>query len=279
MFKIIGGLFLFIYSFIFSGEIRKVKLTQYEKEWVESIKKDEIKIYLDSDLGILNYNTKGVSKGIYPEVIKILEKSTGLHFKVVKESERVFEEEVDSGIPDVVMGIEDYRRNRSQYYYLKEPIKLNGVFITRDDYPITDSKTDLTGKNIAYVRGDQIVNEVIKRYGSKLHLFPKPSPEKAGESLLSGEADIYVEDLEDALKYLVEDQVSGIKINASSPSLKTKYYIGGLHKLKPLIEIIGRIVNIFELNEKSVYNEALDYTKNKLNISNEIRDYLKKIRF
>jgi len=276
VFKIIGVLFLFIYSSMFSSEIREVKLTQNEKGWIESIKEDEISIYLNSDLEILNYYTKGENKGIYLEVVKILEKSTGLSFQVIKESKETFKEDVDSGIPDIVMGVEDCQKNRNEFYYLEAPIKLNGVFITRDGYPIIDSNTDLTGKSIVYIQGDQIINEIIKKYGNKVYVISKPSPEKAGESLLSGEADIYVEDFEDALKYLGGNQVSRLKINASSPLLMTRYYIGGLNKYQPLVDIIGRIMDTDDSDKKRAHNEDLNHREDKFNLSKEIIDYLEK---
>lgn len=61
------------------------------------------------------------------------------------------------------MEVEDYKRNPSDYYYLEKSLTLNGVFLTRKDYPITDSTTDLSGKAVVYLHNDQIVNKVINR--------------------------------------------------------------------------------------------------------------------
>lgn len=270
-------IFLFFFSVsAFGKKLISVPLTSEEKEWIKTIKEDKIKIYLDSDLGILNYSAKGKDNGIYPEIIKILENTTGLHFQIIKDNEDKFEEEIDLGIPDIVMGVEDYKRNRSDYYYLEDPITLNGVFLTKKDYPITDSTTDLFGKTVVYLKNDQIINKVINKYGNKVLFISKPNSDEAVNSLLSGEADIYAEDLEDSLKYLVENHNYEIKINYSSSSLETNYFIGGLYKYKPLIDIVGRIVKTFNLTNKSIYKEALDYTKDHLEISKEIKDYLKK---
>lgn len=164
-------------------------------------------------MGILNYSVKGKYNGIYLELIKILENSTGLDFQIIKKDEDEFEAGIGSGTLDIVMGVEDYGKNCSDYYYLKKPITLNGVFLTRKDYPITDSNTD---------------------------------------------------------------NAPGIKINYSSSSLETDYYIGGLYKYKPLIEIIGRISDTFDLTNKKVYREVLGYTRDHLKISKDIESYLKK---
>jgi len=275
MSRMIWPLFLFTCILLFGEEGVNIKLTQEEMEWIKSVREKEVKIYLDNDLGILNYYTERENNGIYPQVIDALERTTGLNFQIVKQDKKDFDEAVDSGVPHIAMGVEDYKRNRSKYYYLKDPIKLNAVLITREDFPLADSNTDLSGQTIVYVQGDQIVNEVIKRYGSRVILISKPSTEEAAESLLSGEADIYAEDLQDGLKYLVENPVPGIKINYTSNSLKTSYYIGGLYQYKPLIDIIGKLLTTFDFNKKTVYEEVLDYTKNKLEISKEIESYLK----
>ncbi len=276
MSKLIWPLFLFTSFLLFGNNGADIKLTQEETEWIKLLREEEIIIYLDSDLGILNYHTENGSNGIYPEVITTLEKITGLNFKVIKQEKKAFQEAVDSGIPHIVMGVEDYKRNRGNYYYLRDPINLSGVLITREDYPLADYSTDLSGRTIVYVDGDQIVNEVIRRYGNRVILMPKPSTEKAVESLLRKEADIYAEDLQDGLKYMVENPDPGIKINYSSPSLKTRYYLGGLHYYKPLVDIIGRIVDTFDFSRRTVYEEVLEYTRDKLKISKDIEDYLKK---
>ncbi|GLI54572.1 metal-dependent phosphohydrolase [Propionigenium maris DSM 9537] len=276
MSKLIWPLFLFTSFLLFGENGGDINLTQEEIKWIKVAKEKEVLIYLDTDLGILNYHTENGSNGIYPDIIKTLEEVTRLNFKVVKQEKKDFHEAVDSGIPHIVMGVEDYKRNRGKYYYLKDPINLSGVLITREDYPLTDYSTDLSGKTIVYVEGDQIVNEVIKRYGSRVILISKPSTQEAVESLLSGEADIYADDLQDGLKYMVENPDPEIKINYSSPSLKTRYYIGGLNYYKPLVDIIGRIVDTFDFNRRTVYEEVLEYTRDKLHISREIEDYLKK---
>jgi len=270
-------IFLFFFSIsAFGKKLISVSLTPKEKEWVKSIKKNKIKIYLDNDLGILNYSTKGKHDGIYLELIKILENSTGLNFEIIKKDEDEFEAEIDSGTLDIVMGVEDYKRNLGDYYYLEDPITLNGVFVTRKDYPITDSNTDLSGKTVVYLHNDQIVNKVINKYGNRVVVVQKSNFKEAVQSLLSGKADVYVDDLEDTLKYLLRDKAPGIKINYSSSSFGTDYYIGGLYKYKPLIGIIERISDTFDMNNKTVYKEVLDYTRDHLEISKEIKEYLEK---
>ncbi len=278
MLKLIWPLFLFTSFLLFGEKGGGINLTQNEIEWIKLAKEEEIVIYLDNDLGILNYHTEKGSNGIYPEVVTALKKVTGLNFKVIKQEKGEFQEAVDSGIPHIVMGVEDYKRNRKNYHYLEDPIRLSGVLITREGYPLTDYSTDLSGKTIVYVEGDQIVNEVIKRYGSRVVLMPKSNTQEAVDSLLKGEADIYAEDLQDGLKYMVENPAPQIKINYSSPSLKTRYYIGGLGHYQPLLDIIERIINTFDFNRRTIYEEVLEYTRDKLDISREIEEYLKENR-
>ncbi len=274
--KVIGIIILILNLTSYSSVPLKVDLTSEEKNWIKTLKDKKPVIYLDDNLGILNYSIKNESKGIFPQVIDILENSTGLSFKVVKKPTKKFEAEINNKIPEIVMGVEDYKRNRKEYYYLSNPIKINALFLTRSDEAIIDSDFDMNKKNIVYVNEDQVVTEVISKYGPTLNYIPKKNSEEAINSLISGEADIYVEDLDDALNYLIKNNVKGVKINYSSKSIQTKYYIGGLHEFKPLIDIIKRIISTFDLSERVVYNETLDYTKNKLFLSDSIRDYFNK---
>ena len=278
MSKLIWPLFLFTCFWLFAQEEVGIKLTKEEMEWIKTVKEKEIVIYLDSDLGILNYHTEGGGSGIYPEVIATLEKVTDLNLKVVKKKKEDFLEAIDSGIPSIVMGVEDYRRNRKNYHYLDEPVRLSGVLVTREEYPLADYSTDLSGKTIVYIEGDQIANEVVQRYGNRIILLPKSNTEEAVKSLLSGEGDIYAEDLQDGLKYMVENPASGIKINYTSSSLETEYFIGGLNEYRPLVGIIGRILKTFDFSRRTVYEEVLEYTKDRLEISREIEDYLEENR-
>jgi len=273
--KKIIWIFLFFFSIsAFGKKLVSIPLTQNEKEWIRSLDKKEIKIYLDNNLGILNYYSKNKNNGVYPKIIKILENSTGIKFQIIKKTEDFFEKKIDQGEPDIVMGVEDYKRNGSKYYYLNDSITLNGVFLTKKDYPITDSNTDLSGKKVVYTENDRIINKVINKYGNKVIFISKPNPKEAIESLLSGEADLYAEDLEDSLSFLLENNNPEIKINYSSDSLETNYYIGGLYKYQTLVKIIGRISDTFDLNNKTVYNEILNYTRDNLDISKEIKIYI-----
>lgn len=275
MLRLIWPLFLLTSFLLFSEERVEVKLTKEEVEGIKLFKKKEINVYLDNDLAILNYNNAEKSNGIYYQVITSLEELAGIKLNIVMKDKKDFEAALDLGIPDIVMGTEDYKRNRSKYYYLDDFIELNAALITRKDYPLIESNTELEGKLIAYIEEDQIASEVIKGYGSRLTLISKKNAEEAVESLLSGEVDIYVEDLQDSLRYLVKNPELKVKINYISPLLKTKYYIGGLQKNKPLVDIIEKILKAYSPNNKSFYKDILNYIEDKLEGFRDIKTYLK----
>jgi HD-GYP domain-containing protein (c-di-GMP phosphodiesterase class II) len=92
---------------------------------------------------------------------------------------------------------------------------------------------------------------------------------------LSKEADIYIDDLEDALRYLTENPNNNVKLNYLSNTINTEYYTGGKAEFQPLIDIIERIFKNKDLTMKFFHEETLSYTKNKLEISNEIEKYIK----
>lgn len=251
-----------------------VKLDKSEKDWINANKSKKISIYLDEDRGILNYYLKDQMKGMFPYVIKVLKKNTGLNFQIVNEETEIFEKSVDDGIPDIVMGVEDYKRNSKIYHYIDKPIELDGVMITRKDYPLIDFREDNSGKIIAYEKGDQIKNKIPKKYRDQIKFISKPNQEEAIKAILSKEADIYIEDYQEALKYLIKNPNDGVKINYLSSALKTDYYIGGKEEFKPLISIVNKILQEMNLTVKFFHSESLDYVRDKLEISKQLEKYI-----
>ena len=276
MYKLLFSIFILLNISIYGIENLNIQLNKDEKEWILANKNKNITIYLDKDRGILNYDSEGKRKGFFPSIIKLLEENTGLSFQIIDEDTEIFESSVDSGIPDIVMGVEDYKRNNKEYKYIDIPIELDGVAITRKDYPSIDFREDNFGKKIVYEEGDHIKNKIIKKYGNLVTLISKPNQKKAIEAILSKEADIYIEDYQEALKYLVKNPNKNVKLNYFSKVIRTDYYTGGKSELQPLIGIIEKIFNNKDLTMRFFHEETLSYTKNKLEISEEIEEYIKK---
>jgi len=272
--KLLLSIFILLNVSIYGTENLNIRLNKSEKKWISENKNKSITIYLDKDRGILNYHSEGERKGFFPNIIKLLEKNTGLTFKIIDEDTEIFESSVDLGVPDIVMGVEDYKRNTKEYKYIKTPIELDGIAITRKDYPPIDFKEDNFGKKIVYEEGDQIKNKILKKYGNLVTLISKPNQQEAIEAVLSKEADIYIEDYQEALKYLIENQNNNVKLNYFSKVIKTDYYIGGKAELQILIDIIEKIFNNKDLTMKFFHEETLSYTKNKLKISSDIEEYI-----
>ncbi|MCS5420606.1 MULTISPECIES: HD domain-containing phosphohydrolase [Psychrilyobacter] len=273
--KLLFSIFILLSVSIYGIENLNIPLNKDEKEWITANKNKNITIYLDKDRGILNYYSKGKRKGVFPNIIKVLEENTGLSFNIIDEDTEIFESSVDLGIPDIVMGVEDYKRNNKEYEYIDTPVELDGVAITRKDYPSIDFKEDNFGKKIVYEEGDQIKNKIIKKYGNLITLISKPNQKEAVEAILSKEADVYIEDYQEALKYLVKTPNNNVKLNYFSKVIKTDYYTGGKAEFQPLLDIIERIFDNKDLTMKFFHEETLSYTKNKLEISNEIQEYIK----
>lgn len=273
--KILWPIFFFFYISSFGMDTLKIELTEEEKEWVKLNQRKNITIYMDENRGILNYHSNGRRRGVFPEIIKFLEKNTGLKFQVINEETNKFERSVDSGFPDIVMGVEDYKRNSKEYVYLEKSLNLDGVMITRDDYPSIDFKTDNSNKTIVCMEDDQIKNKILKKYGESVKLILKPTRKEAMDSLLFREADIYIEDYQDGLKYLIENPETEAKINYLSNDLETDYYIGGKSEYKQLLVLIQKLISRADITMKFFYEESLEYTKNKMKISGEIKKYMK----
>lgn len=274
MYKLLYYIFILCSISIYGIEGLNIKLNENEKEWIKKNKDINMTIYLDKDRGILNYHSKGQKKGVFPNIIKILEKETGLKFHIIDEETEKFENSVDLGIPDIVVGVEDYKRNNKKYYYIDQPIELDGVMVTKSEFPSIDFKDDILGKTVVYEKGDQIKNKIVKKYGRSVKLLPKANQKECIEALLSGEADIYIDDYQDTLKYLIDNNDDRIKLNYLSRALKTDYYIGGKTKFEPLIDIIEKILDNKKLTMKFFHEESLSYTKNKLEITDQISEYI-----
>lgn len=268
-------LYIFFSISIYGIDYSNIKLNKNEKEWIFKNKNKNITIYLDKDRGILNYHSDGKKKGVFPNTIKFLEKKTGLNFKIIDEDTDEFEKSIDLGIPDIVMGVEDYKRNNDIYIYIDNPIKLEGIAITRKDYPFIHFKGNNLGKIIVYEEGDQIKNKIKQKYGNLITLISKSNKKEAIKAIIDKEADIYIEDYEEALKYLVKNPNNNLKLNYLSNLIETDYYTGGKEEFQPLIDILERIFNNKEFRKKNFHEETLTYTKNKKEISEEIKEYIK----
>jgi len=240
----------------------------------------ELDIYLYEDLGFLNYKTEGnEKKGLFPELINRLKESKTIKFKTIEKDEDSFEKYIDHGIPDIVMGVEDYKRNNDEYYYLDKPIELDGVMITRKDFPHIDHDFDFFDKTIVYVEGDKILSKKLEDSDDRMKLISKSSTKEALESVVSGEADVYIEDQQDTLKYWSSHQAeTGLKVNYLSSPLKTQYYIGGRKEYKKIVDEIGLLMDEMELDESFFFRELMKYTGAKIEMHKDIETYIKNNR-
>lgn len=274
MIKFIWPLFLFSFTLLLSKDISELQLKRVEKQWMESISSREVTIYLDDEEGILNYSQGGGKAGSLPEGIKTLKKITNLNIKVIECSPDDLKDAINSGIPDLVFGREELKEANPEYSYSEKSINLRGAMLTRLDEPAIDYTTDISDKTVVYVEGDRILDKFRKGYGDKIKTLPKPSIESAVSSLLSGEGDIYMDDLRDSLEYLANNPMLNINLNYLSKDLGTSYYFGGKKEYLPLINIIERLLKENDANREFTYNQLMNYTKGKLRKHTEIEKYL-----
>lgn len=266
-------IFLLLFNPVLSAEIQPV-FSSAERYWIESRRGKPIEIYLARNNGILNYNTNEGRGGIFPSLIKVLEVATGTTIKVVEVDEKNLKGIVQTGVPDIVFGLKDYKKNEDTYYYRERPIELNGALLTKEDTPVIDSQTSLSGKRVVFVRGNPILNKALIRYGSNMKVVFKDSVEEAVEALMRGEADIYIENLPETLKYITNNPKSKIKINYLSTSLRTNYHIGVKEEYRPLLKIMDKIFHELDVNKDFLYDEMLLYLNDGLKLSRMVKEYL-----
>lgn len=264
MFRLICPLFLFMFF----------SLSAQEGE--------RISIYLDKERGFFNYTTESSEpRGVFPKLIERLMEEEG-DFETVEVSKKELRRAIDEGIPDIVLGVEDFKRNPGEYYYLDKPLELDGVMITRKDFPNIDSDFTLLNRKVVFVKGDKILSKTLNKYRGEIDYTSKATAEEAITSILTGEADIYVEDLQDALKYLGDRKtfkgIEKLKLNYLSEPLKTKYYIGGKKEYKDIVDKIALLMEEMEVGEPFFFKELIEYTEDKIDFHWDIENYLQSNR-
>lgn len=264
---------LLLFNSVFSQELQPV-FSSAERYWIESRGEKTIEIYLARDNGILNYNTQDGRRGVFPSIVKALGEATGTNIRLIEVDEKKLKEATQAGIPDIVFGLEDYRINEDTFYYRENAIELNGALLTREDAPVMDSQTSLSGRRVVFVRGNPILNKALIRYGSDMVVILKNSVREAVDSLMRGEAEVYVENLPEALSYITSNPKSRVKINYLSTSLRTNYHIGVKEEYKPFLRIMDKIFNELDINRDFLYDEMLLYLNDGLKLSRRIREYL-----
>ncbi len=267
-------IFLLLFKSVFPQEIQPV-FSSAERYWIEARRGKPLEIYLTEDNGILNYKTTKGRDGIFPSLIEALEKTTGIPIKVVEVDKKRLKDLTKSGIPDIIFGLEDYKKNENTYYYREKPIELNGALLTTEEAPPMDSRTSLSGKRVVFVKGNSILNKALIRYGSNMKPVFKDSVDEAVEALIEGEADIYIENLTETLRYITNHPKSKVKINYLSTSLRTNYYMGVREEYKTFIGIMNKVFYELDLNKDFLYDEMLLYLNDGLRLSKKVAEYLK----
>ncbi len=266
-------IFLLLFNNISSREIQPV-FSSTERYWIEARRGKPIEIYLTENNGILNYSNQDGKGGVFPSLIRKLEERTGLTIRMIEIDEKSLEEAAKTGVPDIVFGLKDYKKNEDTYYYRDTPIELNGVFLTREEAPVIDSQTSLSGRRVTCVRGNSILNKTLIRYGSNMTIILKNSVEEAVETLMNGEADIYIENLPETLNFITSNPKSRVKINYLSTSLRTNYHIGVKKEYKPFLKIMDKIFHELDVNKDFLYDEMLLYLNDGLKFSGMVKRYL-----
>jgi len=274
MIKLIWPLFLFSFTLLLSKDIGEVQLKKGEEKWLESNSSKEITLYLDNKEGILNYSQDGKKAGMLPEMLHALRRITNLNIKVIECSQEDLGTALSRGVPDLIFGEEKFKKSNPNYYYSESSIRLRGAMLTRQDEPAIDYTTDLRDKVVVYVEGDNIIDKFRRGYGGNIKTISKPTIESAVSSILSGEGDIYMDDLKDSLEYLSNNPLLELNLNYLSADLGTEYHLGGKRKYLPLIAIVERLLKENNTNREFTYNQLINYTKGRIRKYNEIERYI-----
>lgn len=264
--------YFLIFNCTFSFKIQNIELTPQEKSWINSNKDNEIKIFVDSNREIFNYKVSEDNKGTYPLLVDFIIEKTGLKLEIIEKTTEDFRESIDLGIPDLILGVEDYKRNSKLYDYITPPITVKGVVMSREGPTTIYSNKDLLNKRILYIQDDNIKNKFICNYPGSYDLISMPDEESSIASLISGEGDLYIDDFQDVLKNIVKKPENNLTINFFSKDITTEYYIGGKRKYQILLNIIKKILEKAEVDENSIYEETLIYLRDNLKLPTYLKN-------
>ncbi len=231
-----------------------------------------IEVFINGDLETLKYDLYKREDGYLYSILKEIKKHKEFEYTINIKAEEQFEDSLDMDIPDIVIGVEDYRRNRKSYHYLKDTISFPGVILTKKDKKCLDLKKI---KRVIYVKTDFIKEKFKEAYGKGYTFIPEMNEESAMKALAEDKGDIYIEDFQDYLRFSKIFEENDVFVNKFTEKIETIYYIGLKKSKEELMVLEDDLKEITDKGKRITRSETLEYLRDNIGLTEKSSEYLK----
>lgn len=234
----IAVLLVFIYLYIERENplSRESFLSPEERLWIIK-RKTPIRLAPDPSWAPIEYfDSKGAHRGITADLLREIEKRTGLDFRIVRYPawDNILRG-AERGDVDCLSSVVSKEGFRSYLRYTRPYLKVSNVILTRSRVNESSSLGELQGKRVAVVRGHAVYSFLKKDYPGIIYI--KEVDTATGLKKLSfGEVDAMVADLPSATWFTAREGLTNVKVAGITPY--TNDIAFGIRKELPLLHSI-----------------------------------------
>ncbi len=280
MFKILISIYLIIFfttNIFASTTDNNISLTSKEKEWVKN--NPIISVGTSSNFPPFTYLENGTRKGFTIDILKRIEKLTGLTFDIKAKSWSESLSDFKNGKLDILSDM-SYSKERENFtYFTKEYYEIpNFIFGLKNDEKYKDNDS-LKGKTLAITKGIFYIND-IKNEG--INIFEVTSTLDKTKAVLDGKADYFVSSYTKGLEIIEKNSLTNFKIIDEFKRIKKEDLRFGITKHKPILySIINKALNGISTQElNSIANKWILFSKDSsryksIKFTNEENLYIK----
>lgn len=232
--------------------------TDKELEWIKDHRDKDIYVGVAEDYVPIEYiDENREPKGVGIEIIKKINKLTGLRFKVYKGSSRrtwkeiidkTFENEID------ILPAVSFTEKRSKYLEYSNPyIEMTQVILGhKDNSKLLGDFSDISKQTLVVPKGYWFLDIVLTK-NPRAKIIEVESMERALEYISSKKADYTISDIPVFTYYKEQGSYNNIKIIGELKQ-KNKIFIGVNKNYSELIPIINKALKYIDYHE--VYEKA-----------------------
>lgn len=242
----------------------KEMFTTEELRWINKYKYKDIYVGISQDYSPIEYiDESGNPRGIGTEIIKRVNKFTGLQFKMYKDSyKKTWNEILQStfkGEIDILPSV-SFTKERAKYLDFSDSyIEMNQVIIGHEDNPKLINKFSQVEKNSFAVPPDYWVTDVILKKNPNAKIIEVKNMKEALRYVSNKKADYAICEIPVFTYYKEQGICNNIKIIGELEE-KNEILIGVRKEFSPLIPIINKVIKKTDRNE--LYENAIVMPKN-----------------
>lgn len=247
------------------------ELTDQELEYIEIHKNDPLTLGLDPYSGMDYFMFRGKEKGYIIDVVKIIEKETGLEIDIIGDQSwgEVYNGLIDGNV-DILFGA-NATEERKKFMSFTKAIHQYPYAIFTNDFLDIQTIGDLDQKNIGFIEGDMIIDAFSENYSNlDFNTVTFTSQEEALEALngnkriqgfiTSGGGIVY------EFLYTYKD----IRLLTQLPDITSDMTLSTLKENRTLSELMNKILSdekIRQSIEEAINETEIQYNRKILGLS------------